>query len=107
MQRPELRSLSDVQRAHSLRPAKLVRGNREQVHAEFFHVDGNFSGSLHGIGMKYDSLLGGNLADFLDGLNRSSLVVCEHERDQDGLRANRARGHLPDSRGLRGPPEEW
>src|ERR1700674_1687935 len=50
-QGPELGSFTDVQRAHSLRSAKLVCGNREQAHTELFYIDGYFPGSLHGIGM--------------------------------------------------------
>ncbi len=64
-------SLSNVQRAHTLRTVKFVRGNRKQVHAEFVYVDRNFPGSLHGVGVKHDSLFGGDFADLFDGLNRS------------------------------------
>src|SRR5258708_24350566 len=87
---PQLSSLSDVQRAYSLRSAKLVRGNREQVHAKLVYIDGNLSGGLHSIGMKSNSLLPRNFPALFDRLNCSTLVVREHQRDQYSLWTNRA-----------------
>src|SRR5216683_3819762 len=89
-QGPKMGSLSDVQCSHSLRSTKLVRGNREQVHAKLLHIDGNFSGGLHSIGMKSDSLLRCNFTDLFDGLYCSDLVIREHQRDQYSLWTNRA-----------------
>ncbi len=34
------------------------------------------------------SMLFGNCSDFFDRLNRTNLIVCKHNRNQDGLRCD-------------------
>ncbi len=71
-------------------PENLCAEIESRSHAQLLHVDGNFSGGLHGVGMKRDSLFGCDFADLLDGLDRSRFVICEHDCDQDGLGTNRS-----------------
>jgi len=89
-QRAEVRSLSDVKRAHAFRPAKFVRGNRQQAHAQLVHVDGNFPRGLYCVAVEHDSLFSGDFGNLFNGLNRSRFVICKHDTDEYSFRTNRA-----------------
>src|SRR6185437_12026925 len=78
-------SAADVERADSLGAVNLVCGNGECVDLHGVHIDGNFAGSLHGVGMEDNSLFMAELADFSGGLDDADLVVCGHDGDEDGL----------------------
>src|SRR5438093_6648042 len=43
-QRPQRRSLADVQRSHALRPVEFVGGERGQIEAQLANVDRNLAG---------------------------------------------------------------
>ena len=86
----ELGSLAGIKCADTLRPVKLVAGDREQVAADFVDVDWNLSRRLNSIGMKIHVDFRRNLSDLCHGLHNASLIICEHDRDQLGIRSDRA-----------------
>ena len=79
-----------VESAAALGAVNLVRGERNHVQIVFLHVDRNFSGRLHAVGMEQDALFLGNLADFLDGLDHADFVVGVHDGDQNRFRGDGA-----------------
>ncbi len=95
-ERPQNRPLADVERAHAFGAVQFVRGKRQQIHAEFFHVHGDLADRLHRVGVKVDVALARDAADFLERLNRAEFVVGVHHADQHGLRPKRA-GHVAGS----------
>jgi len=84
-QRPKLRSFSDVKRPYTLRPAKLVRGNRKQIHAQPLYINGDFPSGLHGIGMKQDAVFAANSSQLGNGLDGTNLIVGGHGTYEDGI----------------------
>ena len=82
--------LANEQSAHSLRPVELVRGNGEQMHTEFAHVDGKFPRRLHGICMEDDTCFRRDLANLCNGLDRPQFVVRKHDANQNRFRTNRS-----------------
>ena len=56
-------SLADAERAHSLRPVKLVARNGEQVASDLVDVDRDLTRRLHRVSVEVDIGFGGNLAD--------------------------------------------
>ena len=89
-ERPQNRPLADVERAHTFGAVQFVRGKRQQIHAEFFHVHGNLADRLHRVSVKVNVALARDAADFLQRLNGAQLVVGVHHADQHGLRPKRA-----------------
>ena len=89
-QRSQAHALAHVQRADALGPANLVRGKREQLHAELVDVDRHLAGRLHGVGVERDAGFGSDAADLFDGLQRAQLVVGVHDGDEHGLGPQRA-----------------
>src|SRR4029077_11942844 len=79
---------ADVKCADPFWCVKLVAGDGEKIHSESINIQRNFSGGLHGIGVKENVVLRGDAADFFEGLNRAEFVVGVHNGDQCGLRAD-------------------
>src|ERR1022692_3592618 len=86
----KLSSSADVERAHTLRPVKLVARDGQQVAPDFIDIDRDLARRLHGIGVEVNVGLGSNLSDFCDGLHDAGLVVGEHDGDQLRIRPERA-----------------
>ena len=59
-----------------------MAGEREQIELACFHIDGNFSGGLHGVGVEVNFGFRGDAADFLERLNGAEFVVGVHHGDQ-------------------------
>src|SRR5262249_35399792 len=84
-------SPADVQDPDPFRTVNLMRGERQQVDAEFLHVYGNLADGLHGVGVQVEILLPGVAAlfdqrgDLFERLNRADLVVGVHDGDQRGF----------------------
>jgi len=78
-----------VESADAFGGVKLMAGDCKQVDAESVDVDGDFSGRLHGIGMKEDVVLCGDTANLFEGLHSAEFVVGVHKGDQGGLRSDR------------------
>ena len=60
----------------------------EKIDAERVDVERNFSGGLHGVGVKEDVVLRGDLADLFERLDGAEFVVGVHDGDERGLRAD-------------------
>ena len=61
-------------------------GDRKQIDLEFSHIHRDFSCGLHAVGVEVHVGFFGDSSDFLDWLDRSDLVVCVHDRDEDRIR---------------------
>ena len=66
----KLSSLADVERAHTLRPVKLVARDGQQVASDLVDIDRDLPRRLHGVGVEVNVGFGGNLSNFRDGLRR-------------------------------------
>ena len=60
---------------------------RQQIDAEFGHVEPKTAGCLNRIGMKEDPALARERGQFGNRVNGSKLVVGKHQRDEPGVRA--------------------
>ena len=60
-------------------------GDSQQINFEVANVYLNLAAGLGSIGMKQDPMSFGDLADFLDGLNRPHLVVGVQYGDKNGV----------------------
>ncbi len=70
------------ERAHAVRAAELVAGERERVDAGGGEVDRHVTDRLHGVGVDGDAVLGGDRDHLVDRLEGADLVVGPHDRDQ-------------------------
>ena len=61
---------ANVQRADTLGRVEFVSGERKQIHAEYFYIERNFSGRLHGVGVEINVTLRGDLSDFREAAAR-------------------------------------
>ena len=59
--------------------------HRVQVDAKRFDVNWNLACRLYTVGMEVDVCFSGNLADFVNRLDRSNLIIGVHDRDQDRI----------------------
>src|SRR3954465_6899109 len=82
--RSDLDATANIKRARSLRAICLVSRNRKQIDLLADHINWNLSDGLSSIGMQDHSTLAAEFAYFRDRLQHSDLVVCSHDRDQDG-----------------------
>ena len=78
----------DEERTDTLGGVELVAGEREQIELKRFHVDGNFSGGLHGVGVEIDVGFRGDAANLRERLDGAEFVVGVHDGDEHGFRAN-------------------
>ena len=62
-----------------------MAGQGEQVDVHGLDVNGQVSGSLHGVGMEQHAVLLADCADFRNGLNGAHFVIGKHNRDQAGI----------------------
>ncbi len=60
----------------------------EHINVALIYIDRDLSESLYCICMEQDAMFMCDLTDFLDWLDGSDLIVCKHNRDQDGLRCD-------------------
>src|SRR5713101_2669115 len=77
----EMGATANVESADALWGVKLVAGNGEKVDAESVHVNGKLSGGLNGVGVEIDIRFFGDVADFLERLDGSELIVGVHDGD--------------------------
>ena len=61
----------------------------EHIDVHLIHVDGNLCISLYRIGMEQDAVLLCDLTDLGNRFDRTDLVICKHDTDQDRIRADR------------------
>src|SRR5215510_8576517 len=82
---------ASVQNPDAFRPINLVSGERQEVDAEFLHVNRNLADRLYGVGVQIEMLLPGlaalldQRADLFERLDRPDLVVGVHYGDQRGF----------------------
>ena len=57
----------------------------QHIHAQFLHIHGDGTHSLHRVGVHPDTVLVSDLGDLLDGLDGADLVVGHHDADQRGI----------------------
>ncbi len=69
-----------------------MRGEREHVGAERRHVDGDAPGRLRGVAMEKRAVRMRNLGRARHGLDRTGLVVREHDGDKCRRRTARQHG---------------
>ena len=83
-------SLAHVERAHALGSVHLVGGKAHEVHGPVLDRDRDPAHGLDGVAVEDDAALAAERADLGDRLERAHLVVRRHERDEDGVGAERA-----------------
>lgn len=79
---------TDVACTDALGAIDLVRGDGHQVNVHGVNVKGDLANSLGGIGVEEDLLGPAELADFLEGLDDTNLVVHSHDTDDGGVGAD-------------------
>ena len=84
----DARLAAHVQRAHALRPVALVRGQAHQINRQCAHVDLDLAGGLRGIDVEDHAVFAADRADCRDVLDHANLVVHEHHRGEDRVRAD-------------------
>src|SRR5690606_32381257 len=87
------RLAADVQRADTFRAVGLVRREGHQVDLELLQVDLDLAGRLGGIDVEQHTAGAGQLTDGGDVVDGADLVVDVHDRDQDGVVAQRRLEH--------------
>ena len=90
-ERRNARALFDIQRTNSLRRTDFMSADADEIRIPQLRLDGQTRQTLHGINVK-QRLRGfflENLAEFLDRQYCSDFVVCQHTRQQHGIRTNR------------------
>src|SRR5262249_3950580 len=75
-------SFPQIESAGPLWTVKLVAGDGESITADFFDVNLNLAGRLHGVGMEENVGFAGDFADLNDWLKYASFVVGHHYADQ-------------------------
>jgi len=90
--------------ANSLGSVHLVSANRKQMAADLADVNLDLSRALDGIDVEEDARVGGDFADFFDGLKHAGFIVGEHHADQACLRPDGTQdvGWIHEAAGLRG-----
>jgi hypothetical protein len=89
-QRLKLKASPDIKRTDAFRGVELVTGDRQHIDAEFVHLGWDFSDRLRCVGMKADSMLPRDRADFRERLDGTDFVVGVHDADQQRLWRNGA-----------------
>src|SRR3954468_17555160 len=84
--REDMGTVSDVEGTDALRALELVGAERHQIGAERLDVELDIRCRLDRIDVEHDPLAGPDARrDLSDRLERSDLVVREHDRDEDRL----------------------
>ena len=92
----QARAAANVERADALGRVEFVAGEGEQIDLQRVHVERNFPGGLHGVGVEIDVGFGGDAADFFERLDGAELVVGVHDGDENGFGADGVAQFDPD-----------
>ena len=84
----DARLAAHIQCADALGAVDLVGGEGHQVDLELVEVDGNLAGGLGRVHMEDHALAAADFAQLSDVLDHADFVVHEHDRGQDGVRAD-------------------
>ena len=84
----DLNTLTDIEEADSLRSVDLMSAGAEHINIELIYIDRDLAECLNSVCMEQDSMLMCDLSDLFQRLKSTNLIVCSHNRDQDGLRCN-------------------
>lgn len=79
---------TDIESTHTLGAVNLVSTDTKQVNVHLGDIDGDLADSLGSVGMEKDLLGAAELANLLQGLDHTNLVVDSHDGDQGGVGAN-------------------
>src|ERR1700722_1113489 len=74
----KLEPFANEKRTRALRGINFVPADCVNIGVDGAHVDGNFAGCLHAVGVKGNTRFLCDAADLLDRLNGSELVVDVH-----------------------------
>ena len=90
-QRRQRKRRTDVERANALGGMDLMPGDGDQVRAQRFGFEGDLEKALYGIGVEQRQRTEpARCAEhFRNWHDRAGLIVDHHDRDQDGVRAER------------------
>ena len=95
-------SAADEHGANAFGAVHLVGADTEQVAADAAYIDSDFACALDGVDVEEDTGVGGDAADFLNGLEDAGLVIGEHDADEARFRPNSAEnvGRVDEAAGL-------
>lgn len=79
---------TDIESTNTLGAVNLVPTDTEQVNVHLGDIDGDLADSLGSVGMEKDLLGAAELANLLQGLDHTDLVVDSHDGDQGGVGAD-------------------
>src|SRR5262249_19750048 len=85
----QARAAANVECAYSFRRIKFVARKREEIDAERFYLERNFSRGLDCIGVEVDIALRGKFSDFCERLHGAEFVVRVHDGNERGVWAKR------------------
>jgi hypothetical protein len=80
----------DIESADSLGRVELVSGDGQEIDPKIANIGGDFADGLCRVGVEDDSAPARDLRHCLDRLDSADFVVGMHERNENGVRANRS-----------------
>src|SRR4029453_15752442 len=90
------RTGTNEERPDALRGMELVADQRQEVHAQVIHANGDLPDRLSGVAVDERPGRGPRLGDVGDRLHDARLAVRVHDRDERRVRAHRS-AHLLDA----------
>ena len=83
-----LHTISKVHDTDSFWSVDLMTAGRKHINMAFIHIDWHMSICLYRICMEENLMLLRDLANLLDWLDASDLVICKHHRNQNCILAD-------------------
>ena len=84
----DFHTLSDVKEADSFRSVNLMTAGTEHINIALIHIDRDLAKCLYGICVEQNPIFFCDASNLLDRLDRSDLIVCKHNGNQDRIRTD-------------------
>ncbi|OIQ68956.1 hypothetical protein GALL_494460 [mine drainage metagenome] len=78
-----------IQGADAFWSVGFVRGKTHQINRQLGQVDLHLASGLRGVDMEHDAFVAADIANGFNVLNHADLVIDQHHRGEDGIRADR------------------
>src|SRR5687768_184418 len=86
----DLDTAPDIERPNAFRSVKLVGGQGEQIDAQCFNIEREYTRSLDGVGVKQDAMTTSDAPNLGERLDGADFVAGVHHGNETGLGADRA-----------------
>ena len=84
----DLDAAADIQTTAAFGAVDFMGAGTQHIDAALLHIDGQLAEGLHRVGVKQNTVLPGNHADFLIGHHGTDLIVGRHDGNQNRLRGD-------------------